>query len=140
MTTSWEVSEICTTEAISAKVASMPQPVGIVLFGDDGDFKNEVIKEFFKTLKVRTFRDFYSCATVRDIMAAFERRDNYLVILKDLESRSYDARRQCILMLRTCGAKSVIGVYVSYAKRVKSLDIPKAKEFDLMLTRNASRG
>lgn len=137
----WEVSKVRTkTEELMAEIMLLPQPVGIVLLGDDCEFKNEIVGRFSKICGVRVSWDMYPVATIGNIISAFEQQENYLIMLNAPESRSYDTRKQCVYTLRDCGAKSIVGVYIAPTKKVKFSDIPKTEEFDLMMVPKREEG
>ena len=52
----WEVSKVRTkTEELMAEIMLLPQPVGIVLLGDDCEFKNEIVGKVFQNMRSESF-------------------------------------------------------------------------------------
>lgn len=152
----WEVRRVSTPERIFDKIKTeMPQPVGIVLFGADGDFKNKVLDTMVEAL--RGFADYYTAETppcTDTLIRAFDRHSAVAVMLNSEASSMHDLRHELVKVMRNVGAKTVVGIYAKsdlpklsfgrsaatvidspFRKQVRSLidDPPTAEDFDYFI-------
>ncbi len=114
MAKKWEIRRVSTPERIFNKIKEeMAQPVGIILFGADCDFKNEVIEEMIKSLPGLAFipaptsmkaMQNYNCNVVT-------------VMLSSKESADHGIRHELVKTMRNAGAKTVVGIYAKAKKK-----------------------
>lgn len=120
MSKKWEIKEVSTPERIFSKIKEeMAQPVGIVLFGADCDFKNEVENEVCRQLQ--GFARYYNYRSIisdnAKLKRAVEKFSSVVIILDTEQSASDDCRRTLVTKLRESGAQQVIGIFVKADKR-----------------------
>lgn len=115
---SWEISTESTFEQIVKRIMELPQPVAIILFGADGDFKTEIFAKFVKAIprldygyEIRS-----SDPTINDTLVktktTFDNDRNVIVLIDGESSCNHRERHQAITTLRKYRAKSVVGIYV----------------------------
>lgn len=123
----WVISRVSTPEYIIEKIKTkMAQPVGIVLFGADCDFKNEVVEELIKAFDLRTGSDSWGfdyeygqCypKTEDHLKYRFgEGRKVAMVILNSDNSADREVRHGFIRTINNAGGQSVVGIYVEARK------------------------
>lgn len=124
MNAKWEISRVSTPERILEKIKKeLAQPVGIILFGADCDFKKEVVKTFTTEFGDDLACDTYAGTTMRHIQQSFGASRNYMIDLDSTDSASHDIRHQCVLNLRNLGARSVVGIYIK-AREISEITVP----------------
>ncbi len=112
----WEINRISTPERIIRKIKEgMAQPVGIVLFGVDCDFKNEVLEMLFEGLSCFYYHRIPR-ATV--LTSSFKGCSNeILVVLNTDESVAKGLRQGLTEAMSDVGAKTVVGIYARARRR-----------------------
>lgn len=121
MNKKWEIRRVSTPERIFDKIKEeMAQPVGVVLFGADCEFKNEVVGEVAKGLvNSALFRlggdDLPSSYLKMQIPQRCTHP--YFFVLGSLASSSHDVRHEWVQVIRSIGAKTVVGIYVKAKKK-----------------------
>lgn len=107
----WEINRVSTPEHIFNKIKmKMARPVGIILFGADCDFKNEVLDTMVE--EMRGFARYHTNAPdtpalVRDIQEHLA----VVVTLNSDESSSHELRHELVKLMRNAGVATVVGVY-----------------------------
>lgn len=111
MDTKWEINRVSTRERIFSKIKTeMPQPVGIMIFGADGELKEQVVRSFTNALQ--GFATFHSGAPdTATLVAMFEAHRPAVVTLNADESSSHSLRHELVKVMQNAGAASVVGVY-----------------------------
>lgn len=111
MNKKWEIREVCTPEQTFEKInTKMAQPVGIVLFGADCDFKNEVLDAMVDGL--RGFARYYTKAPdTATLVRAIKDHLAVVVVLNSDESSTHELRHELVKVMRNAGAKTVVGIY-----------------------------
>lgn len=136
----WENSRVSTPERIFYDIQNkMAQPVGVMLFGSDCRFKNEVYNECSVQLPgiaTNTEEDLRSTNMVSLRQPLSEGR-SVLAVLDSEASISRECRHQVVVGLREMGAKSVVGIY---AKTEESLISPTADGLDDFITATRKEG
>lgn len=113
----WETRTLSTPKQICDRIKKeMAQPVGIVLFGVDCEFKSETGEEILVEFHGELAWDFYAKITIGRTKEIFEASRNFMVILNSSESADHSLRHQCVLNLKNFGAKTVIGIYAKAEK------------------------
>lgn len=123
MNKKWEIRRVSTSERIFNKIKEeMAQPVGIVLFGVDYDFKNEVLDAMVEEL--RGFARYYTKApdTVT-LVRAIKDHLAVVVMLDSDESSAHGLRHELVKVMRNAGVETVVGIYA----KVKKIPIPVGK-------------
>jgi len=112
----WEINRVSTPERIFDKIKTeMAQPVGIVFFGADCDFKNEVLDAMVEEL--RGFDCYYTEAPdTAALMKAIQVHSAVAVTLNSEESSMHSLRQELVKAMRNAGAKTVVGVYAKSEK------------------------
>lgn len=110
----WEIRRISTSERIFDKIKEeMAQPVGIVLFGADCDFKNRVYAECVE--QIPNLATGYGGKTgniaLRGAKQPLAKGRSVLVVLDGDSSGRHETRHQTVIALRNLGAKTVVGIY-----------------------------
>lgn len=117
----WEIRQVSTSERIFDKIKEeMARPVGIVLFGADCEFKNEVREAFLARFGRGLVWDYYRSTTTARIETVFRIGDSFIIMLDSNESADHNVRHRLVQNLRNLGAKTVIGVYakVKYPRKI----------------------
>lgn len=125
MSERWEKLEVVMPEQIFNEIRDkMDSPIGIMLFGVDCDFKDEIMKELIETLDLQTNSDdwdsdyeYAQCYVKTDNHLQYrfgEGRKLAMTILNSDNSSDGEIRRGFIRAIRNAGAKTVVGVYVKY--------------------------
>lgn len=116
----WEIRRVSTSEQIFDKIKEeMARPVGIVLFGADCDFKNEVLDTMMETL--RGFA--CSCTEAPDTATLVRTIKDHLavvVVLNSDESSTHGLRHELVKVMRNAGAETMVGIYakVKYPRKI----------------------
>lgn len=112
----WEINRVSTPERIIRKIKEgMAQPVGIILFGVDCDFKNEVLE-----MLVEELPGFYHLRITRAVVlinAFKERYNETLIVLNTDESVVKGLRQGLAEAMSDVGAKTVVGIYARARRR-----------------------
>ena len=117
MNKKWEIRRVSTPERIFNKIKEeMAQPVGIVLFGADCEFKNEVIEAFLARFGRGLVWDYYRSTTTARIEAVFRIGESFIIMLDSNESADHNVRHRLVQNLRNLGAKTAVGIYVKATK------------------------
>lgn len=111
MNKKWEIREVCTPEQTFEKInTKMAQPVGIVLFGADCDFKNEVVDELLDNFtSVNCW--FNQPPDTSTLAKAFSDFKTVMVIMEAERSAMHPFRHELVKLMRNLGAKTVVGIY-----------------------------
>lgn len=107
-TACWDISIISTFKEIFAEINSIREPVGIILFGADSKFKQEVLKKFSENLY--SFAEDASPEFLNGLYLVIGR--NILTTLSGDYSADHDKRHRTVEALKRIGAKKIIGIYV----------------------------
>lgn len=116
MNKKWEIRRVSTSERIFNKIKEeIAQPVGIVLFGADCDFKNEVLDTMVEELQ--GFARYYTKApdTVT-LVRAIKDHLAVVVMLSSDESSTHGLRHELVKVMRNAGAETVVGIYAKASK------------------------
>lgn len=108
----WEINRISGAERICDKIMTrMPRPVGIIVSGADGRFKEEVADRIMA--KLRGFAHCYcGKAPTADALGWSLSRYHAVMAVLDFEtSVSCEARRNLVAAMRNSGAATIVGVY-----------------------------
>lgn len=112
----WEIRRVSTPERIFSKIKEMAQPVGIVLFGVDCDFKNEVLDTMVEEL--RGFARYYTTAPdTATLVRAIKGHSAVVVALNSDESSTHGLRHELVKVMRNAGAETVVGIYAKAKKK-----------------------
>lgn len=116
MNKKWEIRRVSTPERIFDKIKEeMAQPVGVVLFGVDGDFKKEVLHLMMDHL--RGFAYYFDGAP--DTKALVDATRNFqavAVTLSGAESSTEGLRYELAKVMQAAGVKTVVGIYAKVEK------------------------
>ncbi len=104
----WDISIISTFKEIFAEINSIREPVGIILFGADSKFKQEVLKRFSENLY--SFAETASPELLNGLYLIMGK--NILTTLSGDYSANHDKRHGAVEALKRIGAKKIIGIYV----------------------------
>lgn len=113
----WEIRRVSTPERIFNKIKEeMAQPVGIVLFGADGELKNKTLDAMMERL--RGFADYHIDKTpsTDNLIWTLDRYSAVVVVLRSDESSTHGLRHKLVKMMRNAGAKTVVGIYAKVNK------------------------
>lgn len=135
MSKKWEINRVSTSGRIFDKIKTeMVQPVGIVLFGADCDFKNEVVKELTEALGLQTSSDSWESdyehgqcyqKTEAHLKYRFGEGQKYaMVILNSDNSAEHEVRHGFVCAIKNAGAASVVGIYV----KATEVSLPEGKK------------
>lgn len=116
MNKKWEIRRVSTSERIFNKIKEeIAQPVGIVLFGADCDFKNEVLDTMVEEL--RGFARYYTKAPdTATLVRAIKDHLAVVVVLNSDESSTHELRHELVKVMRNAGAETVVGIYAKVSK------------------------
>ena len=104
----WDISIISTFKEIFAEINSIKEPVGIILFGADSEFKRGVLKKFSKNLS-----GFAEVALPELWNGLYLVSDKgVLATLSGDRSANHCDRHRTVEALKKIGAKKIIGIYV----------------------------
>lgn len=128
MNKKWKVKTVSTPEQIFDKIREeMAQPVGVVLFGADCEFKSKTVGGVAKGLvNSALFRLGGDDLPSRYSKMRIPQRCThpYFFVLYSSASSSHDVRHEWFQAIRSMGAKTVVGIYVKAKK--KSIPFGKA--------------
>ena len=112
----WEINRVSTPERIFEKIKTeLAQPVGVVLFGADCDFKNEV-KNMMKSELRGLIRCYANAPNTAALVKAFKKHSAVAVVLNTEESSSHELRHELVKVMQNAGAVSVVGIYAKAEK------------------------
>ena len=114
---SWDISIISTFKEIFAEINWLRAPVGIILFGADSEFKEQVRKKFSGNVVGLTEIGYTAVSASEGDSANTPyilRAWNNLITLSGDYSADHTRRHEAVEYLRTAGAKVLIGVYVKH--------------------------
>ena len=114
---SWDISIISTFKEIFAEINWLRAPVGIILFGADSEFKEQVRKKFSSNVVGLTEIGYATVsASEGDSTNApyILRAWNNLITLPGDYSADHTRRHEAVEYLSKAGAKVLIGVYVKH--------------------------
>lgn len=116
MNKKWEIRKVSTPEQIFDKIKEeMTQPVGIILFGADCDFKNEVLDTIVDGL--RGFARYYTKTPDAATLARnIKNHPAVVVMLNANESSTHGLRHELVKAMRNAGAEAVVGIYAKVGK------------------------
>lgn len=116
----WEIRQVSTSERIFDKIKEeMARPVGIVLFGADCDFKNEILDMIAGTLQ--RFACYYTKAPdTATLVKAVKDHLAVVIVLNSDESSTHGLRHELVKVMRNAGAETVVGIYtkVKYPHKI----------------------
>lgn len=107
----WEIRKVSTPEHIFDKIKEeVARPVGIIVFGVDCDFKNEVVDAMVEEL--RGFAHYHSkYPGIDTLIWEFNDRAAVVVVLNSESSMTHRLRHELVQTMRNAGAKTIIGIY-----------------------------
>lgn len=109
----WDVSIISTFKEVIAGINWLDAPAGILLFGADSDFKDQVHEKFLNNIIGIVEIDVSDLPQADSIGTASAPNGwNTLVVLAGNDSINHAIRHNTVEALRRMGAKVLIGVYV----------------------------
>lgn len=117
MSERWQINRVSTPERIFDKIRNeMAQPVGVLIFGADCDFKNEIANELIANFAgAKTILD--DTPSTKQIVDFIHSKQSVMVAIFDAwSSASHDLRHECVKVMQRAGFETVIGVYVRCAK------------------------
>lgn len=136
----WEIRRVSTSECILSKICNeLPRPLGIILMGEDGDFKNRIIGKLLRS-DLGNLMMGYCNAGLSDFVQF--NGGEVILILDTEQSQQRYLRSMCVQKMHQGGAKTVIGIYVAWSALLEPP--PDAEEMDYLVTvsedtRGASR-
>lgn len=108
----WEIRRVSTSERIFNKIKEgVAQPVGIVLFGVDSVFKNEVLDAMVESCEGLQTTILSKVPSTDTLVWAFSSHSAVVVMLNSDESSTYDLRHELVKVMRNTGAETVVGIY-----------------------------
>ena len=111
----WEIRRLDQDENILKEINIIARPVGILLFGADGELKNEVRDKILdKISHIGEVYEFGESKDLSQLQKSLKARDNVLVIMDNHTSRRHMHREAAAKELRIFGARIVVGVCVRY--------------------------
>ncbi len=103
-----------TEEAFAYITKQLPQPVGIILFGADGDLKDDIYQKCVEKIpQLATGYGGKRGSAIRDARKPLGEGRSVLVFLDENSSSSRCQRSHAVMSLRDSGAQTVLGIYVS---------------------------
>ena len=97
-------------EEIVDAIGRFPRPVGAILIGADGEFKNSVIGKL--KCNCSDLEVFYTYPPNPQLVCGVMMRSGIgLIVLDSATSVSHKVRHQLVGILRGFGAKTVVGIY-----------------------------
>ena len=109
----WDVSIISTFKEVIAGINWLDAPAGILLFGADSDFKDQVHEKFLNNIIGIVEIDVSDLPQADSIGTASAPNGwNTLVVLTGDDSTDHAKRHHTVEALKRMGAKALIGVYV----------------------------
>lgn len=107
----WEINKVSTPEHIFDKInTEMPQPVGIMLFGADCEFKNQVVEKLQHEL--REIKVFLGTPSTYELAELIPSSSISLFVLSSMASSDHELRHEAVNVMRRIGAKNIVGIYV----------------------------
>lgn len=112
MNKQWKINgQISTPEHIfDTFKKEMAQPIGIMLFGADCDFKNEAIEEVQKGL-ANAVIPFHGSPITHEMVELLHNSPISLFVLSSMESSDHELRHEAVRVMRRIGAKTIVGIY-----------------------------
>lgn len=127
----WEIDRVSTPDRIFQKInAEMVHPIGILIFGADCDFKNQVTDEFTANIDHNVLGFSYE-TSVSKCEFLLKSEMNLIMVLDSDDSCCHLVRHSLAKSLQDRGAKAVIGVF---ADPCGSLHEPRAEAARQTLT------
>lgn len=123
-----ETKKISTVgEEIAEILQNFPAPIGIIIFGADGEFNNEVIKAVSKSLGHINFCLFSGgVPCVFYLQRDFKNAYVVVVAMTPEESVLHTMRHNLVNTMREAGAESVIGIYAQTKKSRPLVELMEA--------------
>lgn len=110
MSDNWEIKRVSTPERICQKITErMPQPVSIMLFGADGEFKKETIEKLQQRMPEAKW--FYGAPSTHEMVELIHSSPVSIFVLSSMESSDHELRHECVNVMRRIGTKTVVGFY-----------------------------
>lgn len=109
----WDISIVSTFKEIIAEINSIKEPVGIILFGADSEFKRQVLKKFADNLSKFTEIGYAGPDSIKlenGLYCVIGK--NVLTSLSGDYSANHAERHKAVETIKRIGTKKVIGVYV----------------------------
>lgn len=119
-----EVTKVSTLEEELVNLRQLPQPVGIMVFGVDGDFKKEVIGKMERCLG-EGFSFLNGLQYDSDLMATFINSYGAAVMLNSEKSAMHEIRHALVYQMIRTGARSVAGVYIKTNSAMETARVNK---------------
>lgn len=108
----WEIDRVSTPDRIFQKInAEMVHPIGILIFGADCDFKNQVTDEFTANIDHNVFGFSYETSILK-CKFLLKSEMNLIIVLNSDDSCCHLVRHSLVKSLQNFGAKTVVGVFV----------------------------
>lgn len=116
MSRKWEMKEVSTPEQIFDKVKTeMERPVGIVIFGADDSFSNEVLSDVMGILQGNA-RYYAKKVDASALTQAFKIHSTVVALLDPKISSNKSKRREFVQLMQTSGARTLIGIHAKVRK------------------------
>lgn len=120
----WEIDRVSTPDRIFQKInAEMVHPIGILIFGADCDFKNQVTDEFTANIDHNVLGFSYGTSILK-CKFLLKSEMNLIIVLDSDDSCCHLVRHSLVKTLKDLGAKTMVGVFVDPCG---SLHEPKAE-------------
>lgn len=125
----WETRRVSTSERTLDKIANeLPAPVGIIVMGEDGYFKNRVIDRLTSSDLGELMMGYFN-AGLNDFLEF--NNGGAILLLDSAQSRDRSIRLMCVHKMHAAGAKTVVGVYA--ARSLMLEPPPDADEMDYLV-------
>lgn len=114
----WEIGKISTSEQIFDLINyEATHPVGIVLFGADSDFKDNVVNCCLDSIKHNY--PLFNCNYIPLVLSPDPLLEDASAIVLVLpgDRSDYSERRRAISALKKFGLKTIIGIYAEMARK-----------------------
>ena len=114
----WEIGKISTSEQIFDLINyEATHPVGIVLFGADSDFKDNVVCLCLDSIKHNY--PLFNCNYIPLVLSPDPLLEgaSAIVLVLPGDQSDYSERRRAISVLRKFGLKTIIGIYAEMARK-----------------------
>lgn len=109
----WDISIISTFKEVFAEINKIAEPVGIILFGADSEFKKQVCSKFSSNIKGIAEIEYTEPGLVASANHLIPLEGwNILVNLSGDQSIDHAKRHEAVTELKKVGVKILIGVYV----------------------------
>lgn len=116
MNCEWEIRRLDSGDVILREVSRIARPVGILLFGADGELKDYICHNIrFIVGHIGITHNIKESGAQERIKASLLARENVLIVMDGKKSRNSQCRDKIIQKLRKLGARKIVGICVRYA-------------------------